>query len=523
MNNGVLFLVFGVDFYDIAIETIAHSRRFTHLPFHVLTNVVGHDFDSIPNTTSKFIDIPTKENRHIKTRMIDYSPFEYTLYLDCDAVIQNKGIESVFDRLNKNSISLVVYGTWLNNKNALSYYKITMEKLNVKFPLELFYGAFVLFKKTDAAKLFFNNWHSNWINSGVRREMPALACTIKKNDGNFKLNKICIKDNIFSWKPNIEAIVQHEYGNGVKFWNKFFDCFDKKKEKNTLSPLPLSNKKTYKEMLDNVDKRKENKSKQVKKIKYKWSIGMPCYDNFIEVFFTVQALRMYHDLTDCEIIVIDNYGDDILQKFVEKDGGEIVKYHRCNNIQGVSHAKNMIFKFAKSENAICMDSHIFIRPGALNVEILNDDLYQGPCLKSNCRQYYLEWLEMWRANMWGIWADPVEKLPSEPKEIWAQGAGFFACKRDSFVGFNEKFRGFGGETGYLQTKYRKSGRKVWCHPKLIWQHLFFDQGRKLTYRIDLKDRIRNYIIGFNELGLDLAAVREHFGRGRFDIVNSTII
>ena len=43
----------------------------------------------------------------------------------------------------------------------------------------------------------------------------------------------------------------------------------------------------------------------------KLTIGMPSYDNYQEVWFTVQALRMYQDLEDCEILVIDNYGKDV--------------------------------------------------------------------------------------------------------------------------------------------------------------------------------------------------------------------
>ena len=32
----------------------------------------------------------------------------------------------------------------------------------------------------------------------------------------------------------------------------------------------------------------------------KWSICLPSYNNFTEVYFTVQSLRMYHDLKDTE-------------------------------------------------------------------------------------------------------------------------------------------------------------------------------------------------------------------------------
>ena len=35
------------------------------------------------------------------------------------------------------------------------------------------------------------------------------------------------------------------------------------------------------------------------------TIGMPTYKDFDGVYFTIQALRMYHDLNDVELLVVD--------------------------------------------------------------------------------------------------------------------------------------------------------------------------------------------------------------------------
>jgi len=35
------------------------------------------------------------------------------------------------------------------------------------------------------------------------------------------------------------------------------------------------------------------------------TIGMPTYDDFDGVYFTLQALKSYHDLTDVELLVVD--------------------------------------------------------------------------------------------------------------------------------------------------------------------------------------------------------------------------
>jgi hypothetical protein len=153
------------------------------------------------------------------------------------------------------------------------------------------------------------------------------------------------------------------------------------------------------------------------------------------------------------------------------------------------------------------------------------------------KMYGLQWRPGWRDNMWGMWdwimsesnhstLNEAEKpiiqklkdkgdfriaeLPTEPFEIWATGAGFFACRRESWLGFNPAFRAFGGETGYIQEKYRQAGRKVWCDPRMVWVHLFCTQGRKIPFPCSMIDRIQNYRIGFAELGLDTTELESHF-------------
>lgn len=252
----------------------------------------------------------------------------------------------------------------------------------------------------------------------------------------------------------------------------------------------------------------------------RWTIGMPSYNNFVEVYFTVQSLRLHHDLADCEIVIVDNYGDKGLKEFCEKSGGSQVRYIKYTDIQGVSVAKNKIFEYARGEYVLCIDSHILIRRGALDGTPPGDDLVQGPLLYANSVDYVCCWKPVWRAQMWGIWGETVKTLPSSPVGIWAMGAGFFACRRDSWLGFNPKFRGFGAETGYLQEKYRKAGRNVWCDPKKVWMHLFYNQGRAIPYRVHLEDRVRNYLIGFEEIGLDTTPIYNHFGKSFVDKVRT---
>jgi glycosyltransferase involved in cell wall biosynthesis len=247
-------------------------------------------------------------------------------------------------------------------------------------------------------------------------------------------------------------------------------------------------------------------------MKYKWSIGMPSYNNFDEVYFTVQALRFYHELKDTEIIIVDNFGEDRLQRFCRDKGNGLIRYEKYVEIQGTAAPRNLIFELAKGENILCMDSHVYLKRGFFKNDPTGDDLTQGPVLWNSFNGYSTEWINQWGRNMWGRWKATVTKLPRKPFEIWGQGLGIFCCRRDSWLKFNSEFRGFGGEEGYIHEKYRQAGRKVWCDPSKVWVHHFCNCGRKIPYVVHLTDRIRNYLLGFDELGLDKAEIEKHFDR-----------
>ena len=47
------------------------------------------------------------------------------------------------------------------------------------------------------------------------------------------------------------------------------------------------------------------------------TIGMATYNDYNGVYFTLQALRLYQDLRDTELLVIDNYGCPDTKALVE--------------------------------------------------------------------------------------------------------------------------------------------------------------------------------------------------------------
>lgn len=252
----------------------------------------------------------------------------------------------------------------------------------------------------------------------------------------------------------------------------------------------------------------------------KLTIGMPSYNNYQEVVFTVQALRMYQNLEDCELLVIDNYGSEQLERFCKATK---VRYIKWNETPSSHVVKNQVFKNANGRFTLCIDSHIFLMSGVIkklkNWIDKNQDcpnLLQGPMVNAALTTEIDFYKDEWRGNQWGTWGKSHELKPNRAIfEIQMTGSGLMCCKTDEWVGFNESFIGFGAGEGYIHEKFRKHGKKVMCLPFLEWWHYFRNQWGKqepVPYPLKQEHRIHNYLVGFRELGLDLEPVYNLFGR-----------
>jgi hypothetical protein len=231
---------------------------------------------------------------------------------------------------------------------------------------------------------------------------------------------------------------------------------------------------------------------------------------------------MFHKevLDEIEFVIVDNnpngkHGESI-RKFLHWIN-EPTQYLPYTKHQSTT-VKNKVFDIAETPYVMCIDSHVFIEPGALRKLIDFYDkgldysnLLQGPLVYDDMKSISTHFDLEWSGYMWGKWGtDDRGKDPNaEPFEIPAQGMGLFSCRKDSWLGFNREFRGFGGEEGYIHEKYRKHGKKTLCLPFLRWMHRF-ERPNGTTYPNNLQDRYQNYLIGFTELGLDTTELKEHF-------------
>jgi len=248
------------------------------------------------------------------------------------------------------------------------------------------------------------------------------------------------------------------------------------------------------------------------------TVGMPTYNDFDGVFFTVQALRLYQDLADTEILVVDNYGCEHTRAFIEHCADPAIRYVLRTEITGTAPAKDRVFREARGDAVLCCDSHILFAPDAIarlkawwRDHPGSRDLVQGPLLHDDLISVSTHFEPVWSDEMWGTWAtDPRGLDPdADPFDIPMQGLGVFSCLRDAWPGFNPLFRGFGGEEGYLQEKVRQRGGRTLCLPFLRWSHRF-GRPNGVPYPLFSEHKFRNYLIGHHELGLDLRPVLEHF-------------
>ena len=255
----------------------------------------------------------------------------------------------------------------------------------------------------------------------------------------------------------------------------------------------------------------------------KLTIGTCVHDDFEGLYFTLQSIRLHHkDVLDrLEFVVINNNpkspeGQEIrkLMDWIKQP----LTYVEFDAFSATS-LRDKIFGLANTEYVLVMDCHVLLETNSL-AKLLDfydagkdkGNLLQGPLVYDDIEGISTHFdLNKWGADMWGVWeTDKRGRDPnSKPFEIPAQGLGLFTCRKDSWLGFNKKFRGFGGEAGYIHEKYRNAGRKTMCLPFLRWLHRF---GRPLgvSYSPTIDDRFRNYMIGFQEIGRDTNEIIERF-------------
>lgn len=255
------------------------------------------------------------------------------------------------------------------------------------------------------------------------------------------------------------------------------------------------------------------------------SIGMSTFDDYDGVFFTIESLRLYHDLcntNEVEFIVLDNNPSgkhsECLKGLVNAIKGKYIPYDEKPS----SFNKYKVVDHADGKYVMIVDCHVLLVPNSITylMQYFNDnpnckDLVQGPLLYDDLVNYSTEFFPQWRGHMYGTWHTNREAYErGKPFEIKLQGMGLCAFEKSNWPGINQHFKGFGAEEGYIAEKFRQNGGKNICIPQLKWVHRF-GRPEGVKYRLILEDRIWNYFIGWLEITRDpehemIKSTYEHF-------------
>lgn len=255
--------------------------------------------------------------------------------------------------------------------------------------------------------------------------------------------------------------------------------------------------------------------------KPKLTIGMATYDDFDGTYFTLQALRMYHPETmdDVEYIVVDNNPTGVCAEPLSYLEHKIPNYRYIpiTQINGTA-VRDFVMEEAAADYVLNLDCHVLLWPGSVARLIRyfeenpdTNDLLHGPIVWDELDIVSSHMSPVWQKGFFGVWAQDERgnDLDGEPFDIPMHGMGLYACRRAAWPGYNRKFRGFGGEEGYVHDKFRQRGGRVLCLPFLRWLHRFV-RPLGVPYKISWEDRIRNYVIGATELGLPIDDTMAHF-------------
>jgi hypothetical protein len=254
---------------------------------------------------------------------------------------------------------------------------------------------------------------------------------------------------------------------------------------------------------------------------------------------------------------------------VAGQGCHSAKYVAAPGPGGPALAKDRVVREADGKYVLCMDSHVLLEPNAIQrlIEYYEahpdtPDLLTGPLEYDSMANISTHFVDFWRGEMWGIWGSAWEAPdgrrfsvledngrvravtlttnhqeldlglghipfyghehqltaagcrqlgldPDDEFEIPGQGMGLFSVRKDAWPGFNPDFRGFGGEEMYMHEKVRQRGGRAMCLGFLRWLHRF-GHPNGVKYPLTRWNKVRNYVLGHRELGLELTRVYDHF-------------
>ncbi|GAA1322702.1 hypothetical protein GCM10009647_056980 [Streptomyces sanglieri] len=185
---GVIYLAFGYEYAVQAIQSVCSLKSIhPELDASILTNVPLKEeiSDSIsykgtvvgPKLFDNviYVNDSNDSNRDYKTTINEYSPYDKTLFLDCDIIIKSR-IKDGFKILDYADIAALYRplpsGPMVNSWGG----KINVEGLDIEH-ISSFYSGVIFFNKRDS-KEFFERWNKKYQEFGYKFDQYAFTHSI---------------------------------------------------------------------------------------------------------------------------------------------------------------------------------------------------------------------------------------------------------------------------------------------------------------------------------------------------------
>lgn len=226
-DRGIVFVVFGKSYETMAAHTVRISRRYTKLPFHVITNIPLDEllptWRRIKDVTFQHLPLPDAQNRIPKIQLYRYTPFDQTLYIDCDAVVMRDDVERAFECLAGADITLAPRFFWRCGEQIPEVYVKAFRTLGVRLPVDAWHGAIFAFDRcSEAARGLMDLWLANWEALGRYRDLPALVSAVRRLTAAGRLAVAKLPSDFFGLKSPDSLTVWHpQPGKPEEFMRRF--------------------------------------------------------------------------------------------------------------------------------------------------------------------------------------------------------------------------------------------------------------------------------------------------------------
>lgn len=194
-ERGVVYLAFGYEYCIKAVNSACSLKSFhPNLDISIVTNIqISENIGTTVEFNGKkigpelfdqviHIDEETQNNRNYKTSIGDYTPYEKTLFLDCDTVIQDSIVEG-FNFLNYSDMAC--FARPLPARAMIERWEgdIHVENVDIE-DVSTFYSGVFFFNKSKT-KEFFRLWNSKYKEFGYRYDQFSFTNSIIESDVDF--------------------------------------------------------------------------------------------------------------------------------------------------------------------------------------------------------------------------------------------------------------------------------------------------------------------------------------------------